>query len=171
LHFLGTDIAKRLLVELAGALCRIVGAMVVLFVQAEVRIVVQEVAENCLAINGIFSGVQDVVMPENVHVCPRRNIFVGKHLDQVQKATILRFDSAGLLRRPTFARLFMHQLHFDRIQVQLDYCFAFVIRVHGPLLVLITNSFCIRAVAFDWSESSFPQNGHCEIKTHSLRVG
>jgi hypothetical protein len=54
----------------------------------------------------------------------------------LQKAAVLELDGICFFQRPSFAGLFMHQLNFDRIQVELGNRFEFGVRDHGVSLVL-----------------------------------
>ncbi len=112
-------LAEGFLVQLLHAhanpqVCR----LVILAAQADVRKVVQEVAEHGVAIGGVLHRVQDVVVPEGVDVDQRRGLLVGELLHQDQEAAVFEFHRVGACQRPALAGFLVHQFDFDRFQVQ-----------------------------------------------------
>jgi len=76
---------ERRLIQFAHALARLLlhGHPILAF-HPEVRVMVQEVAEDLLAIAGVLHGVEDVVVPEGVDVLERRHFHGRERFHQVK---------------------------------------------------------------------------------------
>jgi len=96
---------------------------------AEVREVVQEVAEHVLAVLRVFLRVEDVAVPELVHVLGRRDGFLGELDQHGEEPLIGELHAVDVLARPTLTFFGIHQLELDRVEVERpDRCDDFI---HG----------------------------------------
>jgi len=90
---------------------------VLLATHAEIRKVVQEVAEDLVAILGILPGVQDVRMPELVDQLGGDD-YPDAESRQLEKLPVLRLDDIGETARPPDTLVRIHQLALDGIEVE-----------------------------------------------------
>ncbi len=81
---------------------------VVFISQSVIRIVVQEIAEDLCAIDGVLQRVEDVVMPEDIDIEQWRHLLIGEQLCESKETAILQFDGVHLFLRPAFAGFPVH---------------------------------------------------------------
>jgi len=86
--------------------------------QAEVWEVVEEVSENLITIFGIFSRVEDVLMPELVDGLRRNDLPLRVLVVQVEKLSVAYFHLAHLFEGPALTVFVVQKLHFDGAQVE-----------------------------------------------------
>ena len=78
------------------------------------------VAENFLAIFSILTGIEDVLMPELIHVKRRRRDgnFRALARESKKKSSVFEFHLRGLVGTPTQT---VHDFQSNRVQVQMGY--------------------------------------------------
>lgn len=91
-------------------ICRVVAGKS----EPEIRVVVQEVAENRVTVPGVVHGIENVLVPKTVDFKRGRCQVVRKLLHQVQETPILPLRRVCPFRGPAF----VHQPEFDRLQIQ-----------------------------------------------------
>src|SRR6266705_1690748 len=84
----------------------------------EIGEVMQEVAEHILAVLGVLHGVEDMAVPELVHVLARRDRFFGVLDGQRQKTPVRDLHLIDVFAGPALALFGVHQLEFDRFEVE-----------------------------------------------------
>jgi hypothetical protein len=90
-------LAECRFVQLLHACASALATGFVVFVsESAIRIVVQEITENLLAVGRILHRVEDMVVPENIDVEARRDLLIGEHFQEVQEAAVLDFHRAHL---------------------------------------------------------------------------
>lgn len=111
--------AKGLLVNCAGLVeCRLQVSGIVLTTHPEVGEVVDEEAEQILAILAVLSGIQDVGMPHLVgHGGGYDHLLTGDR--QEQEASVVFHQMLRLLQGPPFTLFFVHELDHDRLEIEL----------------------------------------------------
>ncbi len=84
----------------------------------EVGEVVEELSEDPHAVAGVGPGVQDMLVPEGVHVAGRYHLVT--HIDggHVEVALVAHLDRVDLLLRPVLALRWIHELALDHGQVE-----------------------------------------------------
>jgi hypothetical protein len=109
--------------------------VLVVATQSAIRRVVQEIAEDPLAIGCVLHRVKNVVVPEDIDVEQRRHLLIGKQLHKAEEAPVFKLHRVCVAQRPAFAGFHVHQFEFNRGQVQVGDHIEFRIRVHGLSLV------------------------------------
>ncbi len=84
----------------------------------------QVVAEHFLAVLGVLDGLQDVRMPELVHVLAQEDVFgvVGVFRQHGQIGLVRNFDAVGVFARPAFSPHGVHHSDFDGFKIKRLYC-------------------------------------------------
>jgi hypothetical protein len=145
-----------------------VDGLIVFATQSAIRRMVQEIAEDLLAIGCILHRVKDVVVPEDIDGEQRRRLFIWKPLHQVQEAAVFKLHRIYLFQRPAFAGFLVHQFDLDRVEVQFGDRVEFWVRVHVIILCVLefvtigyyvnrVSSFLLTLLDLLWME--FPEWG------------
>lgn len=108
---------------------------------AQVREVVQEEAEDGLAVLLVLHRVQDVGVPRLVDLLRRHDRTLGVHHAQLQELAVETDDLVGLLHgHGRLSRLGMNELEGDRLEVEL---------IDTPELLLLGHQLCGHSILLD----------------------
>ncbi len=84
------------------------------------RIVMQIRTEHSLAVFGVFHRVQNMRMPEFIHIRAHDDIFRISRVfhEHSQIVPVSALDALGVLASPSFSKLGIHDPELDRLEIK-----------------------------------------------------